>query len=62
MSPEDVEEGFTCPDDLESWISDVSVEVWTINEKIDFEVRNKKPVYHLMEFKAQTLLNENNFI
>ena len=29
----------SCPDDLEEWIADVSVEIWAIHEKIFFEKR-----------------------
>ena len=28
-----------CPDDLDEWIKDVSIEIWTIDEKIYFEKR-----------------------
>jgi len=26
-----------CPDDVDEWIKDVSVEIWTIHEKIFFD-------------------------
>ena len=29
----------TCPDDLETWILDVSIEIWAIQQKIFFEKR-----------------------
>jgi len=43
-----------CPSeiDIDLFIADVSVEIWTIHEKIFFAKYNKQPSYHTLEFKG----------
>ena len=33
-----------CPDDVDEWARDITVEIWTVTEKIFFEKRFEKPV------------------
>ena len=51
-----------CPDDLDDWIEDVSIEVWIIHEKIFFSDQlNVKPILHTLEFKGQSLMDPYKF-
>ena len=50
-----------CPDDTDEWVSDVSIEVWTIHEKINFDKRLTEPIFHTLEFKGQMLLDPKKY-
>lgn len=43
-----------CPDDLDEFLTNVTVEVWAIYEKIYFDKRFEKPVFNTMELISQS--------
>ena len=53
-----------CPDQetVDNFIDNFTVEVWTVTEKIFFDKRFEKPIYHNLQFLTQTNGNPKKLI
>ena len=44
---------------IETFISDVDISAWSLNQNINFKLYNEKPVYNLMEKQKSYLLTSS---
>lgn len=54
------ENNFSCHSDeeIDEYLKKTSVELWTIQRKVDFSKYDEEPLYYQMTLEAKQLLNE----
>lgn len=52
----EIDKDCASPEEIDKFVQDLTIETWSITEKINFEEYQKKPTYHKMELVSQQIL------